>query len=86
MSREHVKILGLAVSGLLAAVTVGLAQPDDQTAPRRAARPRIHIQAAPSGPEPRFYRECTDGYRQVWRPYWHETVIMPYMSCHWVRG
>ncbi len=33
-----------------------------------------------------LYRECVDGYREVWRPYWGTSVVMPYMRCWWVRG
>jgi hypothetical protein len=47
---------------------------------RHHGRPRIEVT-----PSYRFYRECVDGYRLVPRPAWGETVIMPFMHCHWVR-
>ena len=45
------------------------------------ARPRIEVH-----PGRLLYRQCVDGYREVWRPYWGTTVVMPYMRCWWVRG
>jgi len=45
------------------------------------ARPRIEVR-----PGRLLYRECVDGYREVWRPYWGTSVVMPYMRCWWVRG
>jgi hypothetical protein len=68
------------IVALVALVTAPcLAQ--DGPAVRRHARPRIEVT-----PGYRFYRDCVDGYRLVPRPAWGETVIMPYMHCHWVRG
>ncbi len=44
-------------------------------------RPRIEV-----SPNRLLYRQCVDGYREVWRPYWGGKVVMPYMHCWWVRG
>jgi hypothetical protein len=49
----------------------------------RPSRRRIRIEVRPSG---EFYRQCVDGYREVYRPYWGTTVVMPFMHCRWVRG
>ena len=85
MRRTRMGIVAATIGALLAADAQALAQSRDDTrhpAPAvRPVRPRIHI---PAGRQ--FYRECVDGYREVWRPYWHETVIMPFMECHWVSG
>lgn len=51
------------------------------SAQARRVRPRIEIY--PSRP---LYRQCVDGYRQVWRPYWGTYVVTPYQRCWWVRG
>jgi hypothetical protein len=51
--------------------------------PRRVVRARPRIEVYPSR---LLHRECVDGYREVWRPYWGTTVVMPYMRCWWVRG
>ena len=45
------------------------------------ARPRIEVR-----PGRLLYRQCVDDYREVWRPYWGTSVVMPYMRCWWVRG
>ncbi len=85
MQRAPMGMVAATIGMLLTADAQAVAQSrDDRSHPTPAARvvrPRIHI---PAGRQ--FYRECVDGYRQVWRPYWHETVIMPYMECHWVSG
>lgn len=68
----------------LMALTVLSATPclaQDGPAARHHVRPRIEVT-----PGYRFYRECVDEYRLVPRPAWGETVIMPFMHCHWVRG
>jgi hypothetical protein len=78
-------IVAAAVAALVAGnVAAAFAQNRDgplQPPPSPHGRQRIHI---PAGRQ--FYRECVDGYREIWRPYWHETVIMPYLECHWVNG
>jgi hypothetical protein len=51
--------------------------------PRRVVRARPRIEVRPGR---LLYRECVDGYREVWRPYWGTTVVTPYMRCWWVRG
>jgi len=83
----RITILAMALGVVLAAERPGFAQsPDDATVrptPRRVVRERPRIEV-PSGRL--LYRECVDGYRLVPRPYWGETVIMPYMHCRWVRG
>jgi hypothetical protein len=48
---------------------------------RTRPRPRIIIT-----PGHHFYRQCVDGYREVWAPYARGTVVMPYLHCWWVRG
>jgi hypothetical protein len=67
----------------LVALTVLSATPSlaQDASVRHHPRPRIEVT-----PGYRFYRECVDGYRQVPRPAWGETVIMPFMHCRWVRG
>ncbi len=85
MTATRMRLLAASIGALLAMDAASLAQSRDQVAPQRRAqtvRPRIRIPASPQI----YYRECVDGYRQVWRPYWNETVIMPYMYCHWVPG
>jgi hypothetical protein len=54
-----------------------------ESPPRRVVRTRPRIEVNPGR---LFYRECVDGYREVWRPYWGTSVVMPYMRCWWVRG
>ena len=49
----------------------------------RVVRTRPRIEVYPGRP---LHRECVDGYREVWRPYWGTTVVMPYLRCWWVRG
>jgi hypothetical protein len=69
---------------MIAALAVLFAAPSlaqDGPAAQRHARPRIEVT-----PEYHFYRTCVDGYRLVPRPAWGETVVMPYIHCHWVRG
>lgn len=51
--------------------------------PPRVVRERPRIEVYPGRP---LHRECVDGYREVWRPYWGTTVVTPYMRCRWVRG
>ena len=48
----------------------------------RVLRTWPRIEVYPGRP---LHRECVDGYREVWRPYWGTTVVMPYMRCRWVR-
>ena len=77
-------VAAIATGALLIADAAAMSQYRDgteQPPPVRHGRQRIHI---PAGRQ--FYRECVDGYREIWRPYWHETVIMPYLECHWVNG
>ena len=62
---------------------IRLAQAVPESPPRRVARTRPRIEVYPSQ---LLHRECVDGYREVWRPYWGTTVVMPYMRCWWVRG
>jgi hypothetical protein len=57
------------------------ARATDFSAQTRRVRPRIEVR-----PGRTLYRECVDGYREVPRPYWGTTVVMPYMRCWWVRG
>ncbi len=100
MSKKLVMIAGGMALGLLAvtpASTVGAAETDraapagemrvaqaiPESPPRRTARTRPRIEVHPGR---LLYRECVDGYREVWRPYWGTTVVMPYMRCWWVRG
>jgi hypothetical protein len=51
--------------------------------PRRVVRSRPRVEVTPGR---LLHRECVDGYREVWRPYWGTSVVMPYMRCWWVRG
>jgi hypothetical protein len=60
-----------------------LAQAVLEAPPRRIVRARPRIEVRPGR---LLYRECVDGYREVWRPYWGTSVVMPYMRCWWVRG
>jgi hypothetical protein len=60
-----------------------LAQAAEPAPPPRVVRTRPRIEVYPARPA---HRECVDGYREVWRPYWGTTVVMPYMRCWWVRG
>jgi len=60
-----------------------LAQAVPEAPPRRVVRARARIEVYPGR---LFHRECVDGYREVWRPYWGTNVVMPYMRCWWVRG
>jgi len=60
-----------------------LAQAAEPAPPARVVRTRPRIEVYPARP---VHRECVDGYREVWRPYWGTTVVMPYMHCWWVRG
>ena len=60
-----------------------LAQVVPEAPPGRVVRTRPRIEVYPGRP---VHRECVDGYREVWRPYWGTTVVMPYMRCWWVRG
>ncbi len=60
-----------------------LAQVVPEQPPRRTVRARPRIEVHPGR---LLYRECVDGYREVWRPYWGTSVVMPYMRCWWVRG
>jgi hypothetical protein len=62
---------------------IRLAQAVPESPPRRVARTRPRIEVYPGR---LLHRECVDGYREVWRPYWGTTVVMPYMRCWWVRG
>ena len=62
---------------------IRLAQAVPEPPPRRIVRTRPRIEVHPGR---LLYRECVDGYREVWRPYWGTTVVMPYMRCWWVRG
>src|SRR5262245_56857627 len=60
-----------------------LAQAAEPAPPPRVVRTRASIEVYPARPA---HRECVDGYREVWRPYWGTTVVMPYMHCWWVPG
>jgi hypothetical protein len=62
---------------------IQLAQAVPEQPPRRTVRTRPRIEVHPGR---LLYRECVDGYREVWRPYWGTSVVMPYMRCWWVRG
>jgi hypothetical protein len=62
---------------------LGLAQAATEQPPRRVVRTRPRIEVYPGRP---LHRECVDGYREVWRPHWGTTVVMPFMRCWWVRG
>jgi hypothetical protein len=62
---------------------IRLAQVVTEPPPRRIVRSRPRIEVHPGR---LLYRECVDGYREVWRPYWGTSVVMPYMRCWWVRG
>ena len=82
----------LLAAGLLGALLYGVspamvhAQSDGalERAPRqRVAPPRQRIIITPSY---NFHRQCTGGYREVYRPFWHETVVTPTLQCSWVRG
>ena len=90
-----------AVISLLALVTFAAAVANAADADRMRTAEFQVAQAAPEAPPPRtirarprievhpgrlLYRQCVDGYREVWRPYWGTTVVMPYMRCWWVRG
>ena len=95
MSKKHIALAGGAALGLLAlAVGAAGAAEADLTAgemrlaqaapdPPRVVRTRPRIEVYPGRP---LHRECVDGYREVWRPYWGTSVVMPYMRCWWVRG
>jgi hypothetical protein len=67
-----------AASGALRVAQAALEAPP----PRRIVRTRPRIEVRPGR---LLYRECVDGYREVWRPYWGTSVVMPYMRCWWVR-
>jgi hypothetical protein len=75
-------IASAAETDRMSAGELRLAQvlPEASTRPVRA-RPRIEVR-----PGRLLYRQCVDGYREVWRPYWGTSVVMPYMRCWWVRG
>src|SRR5260370_29810501 len=60
-----------------------LAQVVPEQPPRRTVRTRPRIEVHPGR---LLYRECVDGYREVWRPDWGTSVVMAYMRCWWVRG
>jgi hypothetical protein len=62
---------------------IRLAQVVTEPPPRRVVRSRPRIEVHPGR---LLYRECVDAYREVWRPYWGTSVVMPYMRCWWVRG
>ena len=62
---------------------IRMAQAMPEPPPRRVVRTRPRIEVYPGQP---LHRECVDGYREVWRPYWGTSVVMPYMRCWWVRG
>jgi hypothetical protein len=100
MPKKLVMIAGGMALGLFAATpasTVGAAETDravsagemrlaqalPEPPPRRTVRTRPRIEVHPGR---LLYRECVDGYREVWRPYWGTSVVMPYMRCWWVRG
>ena len=84
MAKAWFTVLATALV-LLSGDGAGVAQSHDQGRPpaRHVARTRPRVHVTPGQP---LYRQCVDGYREVWRPYWGETVIMPYMHCWWVRG
>jgi hypothetical protein len=67
----------------LSAGEMRVAQAAPEPPPRRTVRTRPRIEVNPGR---LLYRECVDGYREVWRPYWGTSVVMPYMRCWWVRG
>ena len=79
----------LAVFGTVllgGAPPAAIAQSDDDAPAARPphrvvrARPRIEVT-----PDRLLYRQCVDGFHEVWQPYWGK-VVMPYMHCWWVRG
>jgi hypothetical protein len=99
MPRRSIFVAGAAALGILAFAAPGvsaaegdraaragelrLAQATESSPPRRVVRSRPRIEVTPGR---LLHRECVDGYREVWRPYWGTTVVMPYMRCWWVRG
>jgi hypothetical protein len=97
MPRRTIVMAGAMALGMLATAAANAAETDHRSAageirmaqaapespPRRVARTRPRIEVNPGR---LLYRECVDGYREVWRPYWGTTVVMPYMRCWWVRG
>ena len=100
MPRSTIVMAGAMALGMLAITPAGtasaaetdraasageirLAQAVPESPPRRVVRTRPRIEVNPGH---LLYRECVDGYREVWRPYWGTSVVMPYMRCWWVRG
>jgi len=97
MSRRTATIAGAVALGMLVSASANAAESDrarsggelrvaqavPEQPPRRTVRTRPRIEVHPGR---LLYRECVDGYREVWRPYWGTTVVMPYMHCWWVRG
>ena len=97
MSRGTAAIAGAMALGMLVGASadaaengraasggeIQLAQAVPEQPPRRTVRTRPRIEVHPGR---LLYRECVDGYREVWRPYWGTSVVMPYMRCWWVRG
>jgi hypothetical protein len=100
MPRRAIVIAGAIALGTLAITPAGaanaagndrgsaggeirMAQLVPEQPPRRTVRTRRRIEVHPGR---LLYRECVDGYREVWRPYWGTSVVMPYMRCWWVRG
>ena len=100
MPRKTIVMAGALALGVLALTPAGtanaaetdraasageirLAQAVPESRPRRVVRTRPRIEVNPGR---LLYRECVDGYREVWRPYWGTSVVMPYMRCWWVRG
>ncbi|TMJ30779.1 MAG: hypothetical protein E6G88_06920 [Alphaproteobacteria bacterium] len=97
MSRRTAAIAGAVALGMLVSASanaaengraasggkIQLAQAVPEQPPRRTVRTRPRIEIHPGR---LLHRECVDGYREVWRPYWGTSVVMPYMRCWWVRG
>jgi hypothetical protein len=96
MPRRAIVIAGVMALGMLNSASANAADSDRaasageirlaqalESPPHRVVRTRPRIEVHPGR---LLHRECVDGYREVWRPYWGTTVVMPYMRCWWVRG
>jgi len=85
--RTVIFLAALSMVLVTGAPPAAVAQSGDDAAAQRPthrvvrARPRIEVT-----PDHLLYRQCVDGYHEVWRPYWGGKVVMPYMHCWWVRG